>query len=81
MSDYVSREWLLKHLFFEVDKELVRKAPDAGHVQNGTWESAGDDYSVHVMTCVCKDCGSEGAEWMRYCPGCGRDMDGGDKHE
>ena len=29
MDDLVSRDWLLKHLFFEVDKELVLKAPNA----------------------------------------------------
>ena len=27
MSDYVSREWLLKRLFFEIDKMVVKNAP------------------------------------------------------
>lgn len=77
MAEYVDKEWVLKHLFFEVDRDLVRRAPDAGHVQNGTWESDGNDYILSVLYLVCKDCGSKGAEWMRYCPGCGRKMDGG----
>lgn len=81
MGDHVSREWLLRHLFFETDRELVRRAPDAEPVRSGTWVSAGDDYSIRVLTCVCKDCGSHGAEWMRYCPGCGREMDGGADNE
>ena len=75
MSDCVSRAWLLKHLLFEFDRELVRRAP--GTDWHGTWASAGYDYSIRVLTCVCKDCGSQGAEWMRYCPGCGRKMGGG----
>ena len=27
MSDYVSREWLLKRLFFDIDKKVVKNAP------------------------------------------------------
>ena len=72
MAEYVDKEWVLKHLFFEVDRALVRRAPNAD--RRGTWVNAGDDYSIRVLYCVCKDCGSEGAEWMRYCPGCGREM-------
>lgn len=29
MDDLVSRQWVIDHLFFEIDKELVRRAPSA----------------------------------------------------
>ena len=50
-------------------------------VRHGKWASVGYYYSIRVMTCACKACGSYGAEWMRYCPGCGREMGGGADNE
>lgn len=49
MGELISREWVLENLFFDVDKEVVRKAPkvdavevvrckDCKHYRNGICE-------------------------------------------
>lgn len=65
MDDLVSREWLLKHLFFEVDRELVRKAPDAQ--KHGRW--------IHGECSICHEICI--AYNPPFCPYCGNPMDGG----
>ena len=32
MNDMISREWVLKNMLFDVDREVVRKAPAVGSV-------------------------------------------------
>ena len=33
MGELISRDWVLKNLFFDVDKEVVRKAPKVDAVE------------------------------------------------
>lgn len=46
MDDLVSRQWVIDHLFFEIDKELVRRAPSAE-------TKVYDDMEACLDTAVC----------------------------
>lgn len=79
MDDLVSREWMLKNLFFEVDKELVSKAPSAK--KHGRWTY---EYYTSIWygrgdppEWVCSVCHDRAYNNHDYCPNCGAMMDGG----
>ena len=85
MGDMISREWVLKNLMFDVDRDVVRKAPavDAEPVRHGRYIQLDED------TWQCSACGvlwtfidgGPDDNEVDYCPKCGARMDEGEAHE
>lgn len=89
MDDLISRECVLKNLMFDVDREVVRKAPavDAVEVIHAHWEVG---ISPNSIVCSGRDGCYEEMKWLKYieedfffgklpeyCPHCGAKMDRG----
>ena len=87
MGELISRDWVLKNLLFDVDRDVVRAAPvvDAEPVRHGRWEivivSTSNPYESEIEE-KCSLCGRfvqrYGTQTQdNYCPDCGAKMDGG----
>ena len=83
----ISRDWVLKNLLFDVDKDVVRAAPvvDAEPVRHGRWEivivSTSNPYESEIEE-KCSICGRFVQRYGtqpqdNFCPNCGAKMDGG----
>ena len=88
MGDLIERDWVLKNLLFDVDRDVVRAAPvvDAEPVRHGRWEivivSTSNPYESEIEE-KCSICGRFVQRYGtqpqdNYCPNCGaKMMDGG----
>ena len=85
MGELIPRDWVLKNLLFDVDRDVVRAAPtvDAEPVRHGRWETkvciTKSDWGVidHREE-VCSECGKGQIGISKFCPNCGaKMMDGG----
>ena len=88
MAELIPRDWVLKNLLFDVDKDVVRAAPvvDAEPVRHGRWEivivSTSNPYESEIEE-KCSLCGRFVQRYGtqpqdNYCPNCGaKMMDGG----
>ena len=84
----IERDWVLKNLLFDVDRDVVRAAPvvDAEPVRHGRWEivivSTSNPYESEIED-KCSLCGRFVQRYGtqpqdNYCPNCGaKMMDGG----
>lgn len=80
MAELIPRDWVLKNLLFDVDRDVVRAAP----VVHGHFVHDGPRFSGGVDWWHCSSCGrlASGVETrFCYCPFCGAKMDGGDDGE
>lgn len=76
MAELISRDWVLKNLLFDVDREVVRKAPKVDAVE-----------VVRCKECKWYDSVFVGCTKSRFCPepdffcACGEKRDGCETHE
>ena len=88
MGELIPRDWVLKNLLFDVDRDVVRAAPvvDAEPVRHGRWEivivSTSNPYESEIEE-KCSICGRFVQRYGtqpqdNYCPNCGARMDGGE---
>ena len=88
MGELISRDWVLKNLLFDVDRDVVRAAPavDADSVRYGRWKivtvSTSNPYESEIEE-KCSLCGRFVQRYGtqpqdNFCPNCGaKMMDGG----
>lgn len=86
MAELIPRDWVLKNLLFDVDRDVVRAAPvvDAEPVRHGRWEivivSTSNPYESEIEE-KCSLCGRFVQRYGtqpqdNYCPNCGAKMKG-----
>ena len=85
MAELISRDWVLKNLLFDVDRDVVRAAPvvDAEPVRHGRWEivivSTSNPYESEIeeKCSICGRCVQRYGTQLQdnYCPNCGAKMD------
>ena len=88
MADLIPRDWVLKNLLFDVDRDVVRAAPsvDAEPVKHAYWLPY-NVYCNHAKLFQCAGldgcgCYVSYGHYTRFCdyefcPNCGARMDGG----
>ena len=85
MGELIPRDWVLKNLLFDVDRDVVLAAPsvDAEPVRHGRWEivivSTSNPYESEIEE-KCSLCGRFVQRYGtqpqdNYCPNCGAKMD------
>ena len=81
MGELIPRDWVLKNLLFDVDRDVVRAAPvvDAEPVRHGRvkCDFCGRGKPIKAYT-YRPDCGLQYGATIEavYCPKCGAKMDG-----
>ena len=91
MGEMISRDWVLKNLLFDVDRDVVMKAPevDAEPMRHGRWERIIEfncnpyESEIEEKCSLCGRCvqryGTQPQD--NYCPYCGAKMDGGAEND
>lgn len=81
MDELISRDWVLKNMLFDVDRDVVRAAPgiDAEPVRHGEWIINNVIIDNNGRTApdwpLCSKCRKKvDLEWD-FCPHCGAKMD------